>query len=170
MDIHDINSVREDEKNCFYCAHLKLGVTCMSIIACLDCIFRLIVLCFNLTHVNADKNLENHSRLYRFGYLSTFISDALFSILTLVLSILLLIGINLEKQLFFDAFVVSFNISLIFLVFHSIGILLINKSILRAAGYFLFYMMYGFYANSLRMLFTTECRKDAINATLLARL
>lgn len=41
-----------------------------------------------------------------------------------------------ENEFFLDAFVPAFNISLIFLVLHSIGILIINTSILRAAGYF----------------------------------
>lgn len=49
------------ENTCCYCVHLKLGVIFMAVVACLDCIFRLVVLCLSL-YDSIDKNWENYTR------------------------------------------------------------------------------------------------------------
>lgn len=65
MDTRYNNSVPV-ETTCCYCVHLKLGVIFMAVIACLDCIFRLVVLCLSL-YDSIDKIWENYSRVCKYA-------------------------------------------------------------------------------------------------------
>lgn len=60
MDTH-VNESIVVENICYYCVHLKLGVNFMAVVACLDCVFRLVVLTLSL-YDSIDKNWEKETR------------------------------------------------------------------------------------------------------------